>query len=111
MVKNVLLGFGSIALAVASAAASYNVTFYEPVTVDGAQVKPGSYKVELEGDKALIRESGEKKVVTEAPVRVEKEERKFASTSVRMQGTQVDEIRLGGTNTKLVFEKSSNATN
>jgi hypothetical protein len=111
MVKNVLLGFGSVALAIASAATTYNVTFYEPVTINGTQVKPGSYKLELEGNKALIRPSGEKKTVTEAPVKVENEERKFSSTTIRMDGTQVDEIRLGGTTTKLVFEKSSNATN
>lgn len=111
MVKNVLLGFSSVALAIASAAASYDVTFYEPVSINGTQVKAGSYKVELDGSTAVIRQSGEKKSLAEVPVRVESEDRKYASTSVRLDGTRVDEIRLGGTHTKLVFEKAGAATN
>jgi hypothetical protein len=30
---------------------------------------------------------------------------------VRLNGMQVEEIHIGGTNTRLVFEKPSNATN
>jgi len=111
MVKNVLLGFGSLALAIASAATGYDVTFYETVTVNGTQLKAGNYKVELKENTALIRESSDKKTVTEAPVKVQNEDQKFAKTSVRLDGTRVDEIRLGGTHTRLVFERAGNATN
>ena len=54
MVKNVLLGFATAALAVASAATSYSVTFYQPVTVNGAQLKAGEYKVELKSDCRVV---------------------------------------------------------
>ncbi len=109
MVKNVLLGFATAALAVASAATSYNVTFYQPVTVNGAQLKAGDYKVELKSDSVAVIKQG--KTETEAPVKVQTENQKFSQTSVRLNGTQLEEIRLGGTDKRLVFEKSGNATN
>jgi len=109
MVKNVLLGFATAALAVASAATSYNVTFYQPVTVNGAQLKAGEYKVELKSDNVAVIKQG--KTETEAPVKVETENQKFSRTAVRLNGTQLEEIRLGGTGKRLVFEKSPNATN
>jgi hypothetical protein len=108
MVKNILLGFASIALAVASAASSYNVTFYEPVMVNGSELKPGDYKVELKDKSAIIKQG---KTVTEAPVTVQNDGQKFQRTAVRMNGMQIEEIRIGGTNTRIVFDKTSNATN
>jgi hypothetical protein len=114
MVKNVLLGFATAALAVASAASSYNVTFYQPVTINGAQLKAGDYKLELKGDNRAVIKQG--KTVTEVPVKVQNESEKFSRSSVRVSGSQVEEIRLGGTTLRLEFEKSDhpnsgNATN
>jgi hypothetical protein len=110
MVKNVVLGFASVALAVASAASGYTVTFYEPVTINGAQLKAGDYKLELKDDKTAVIKQG--KSVTEVPVKIETEKQKFARNAVRLNGSQVQEIRLGGTDKLVVFENSgSNATN
>jgi len=109
MVKNVLLGFATAALAIASAATSYNVTFYQPVTVNGAQLKPGDYKVELKSDNIAVIKQG--KTSTEVPVKVQIENQKFSRTTLRLDGSQLEEIRLGGTDKRLVFEKSGNATN
>jgi len=108
MVKNVLLGFASVALAVASAA-SYNVTFYQPVTINGSQLKPGDYKLELKDNNTAVLKQG--KSVTEASVKVENDSQKFSRNAVRMNGEKLEEIRLGGTSTRVVFEKSGNATN
>ena len=108
MVKNILLGFASLALAVASAASSYNVTFYEPVMINGSELKPGDYKVELKDKTAVIKQG---KTVTEAPVKVENDSQKYQRTAVRMNGMQIEEIRIGGTSTRIVFDKTSNATN
>ena len=36
---------------------------------------------------------------------------KFPRTAVRLNGMQVEEIRIGGTHTRVVFDKTSNATN
>lgn len=108
MVKNILFGFASLALAVASAATSYNVTFYQPVMVNGAELKPGDYKLELKDKTAVLKQG---KNETEAPVRIENESQKFQRTAVRLNGMQVQEIRIGGTTTRVVFDKGSNATN
>jgi hypothetical protein len=108
MVKNVLLGFVTAALAVASAAGSYKVTFYQPVTINGTELKAGDYKLELNNGMAVIKQG---KTMTEAPVKVETENQKFSRSSVRINGTQVEEIRLGGTSMRLVFERPGNATN
>ncbi len=108
MVKNILIGFASIALAVASAASSYNVTFYDPVMINGSELKAGAYKLELKDNTAVIKQG---KTVTEAPVKVENDSRKYQRTAVRMNGMQVEEIRIGGTHTRIVFDKTSNATN
>jgi|ERR1700677_2078177 hypothetical protein len=109
MVKNILFGFASLALAVASAATSYNVTFYEPVMINGSELKAGDYKVELKDDKTALIKQG--KTVTEAPVKVENDSQKYQRTAVRLNGMQVEEIRIGGTSTRIVFDKASNATN
>src|ERR1700733_2863555 len=108
MVKNILLGFASLALAVASAASSYNVTFYEPVMINGSELKAGDYKLELKDKTAVIKQG---KVMAEVPVTVQNDSQKYARTAVRRNGMQVEEIRIGGTNTRIVFDKVSNATN
>lgn len=107
MVKTFLLGFATLALAVASAATNYHVTFYQPVMINGSELKPGDYKLELKDKTAVIMQG---KTSTEAPVTIEKQAQKFNQTTVRLKGMQVEEIRIGGTNTRVVFE-NSNATN
>jgi len=108
MIKRILFGFASLALAVASAASSYNVTFYQPVKINGSELKAGDYRLEVKDNSVVLKQG---KNETEAPVRIEKDGEKFQRTAVRLDGMQVQEIRLGGTNTRLVFEKASNATN
>ncbi len=108
MVKNILLGFGLFALAVASAATSYHVTFYQPVMIHGTELKAGDYKLELNDKTAVIKQG---KTATEAPVTVEKDNQKYRQTSVRLNGNQVEEIHIGGTNMRVVFNPASNATN
>ena len=59
----------------------------------------------MDGDKAVLRQG---KVKTESPVKVEENGTKFDSTAVRyVNGADgklhIQEIRIGGTRTKLVF--------
>jgi hypothetical protein len=44
-------------------------------------------------------------------VKIENASEKFSRSSVRITGNQVEEIRLGGTSKRVVFEKSGTATN
>ena len=104
MVKNILLGFASIALAVASAASSYNVTFYEPVMINGSELKPGDYKLELKDKTAVIKQG---KTTVEATVTVQNAPQKFNLTSVGyVEGSdsQLRDVRLAGTTLKLSFD-------
>ena len=99
-----MLSFGTLALAIASAASSYHFSLFQPSVVAGTELKPGDYKVQLNGDKAIIKAG---KQTVEAAVKVETSTEKFSETSVRFDTAngkmKVQEIRLGGTNTKLVF--------
>jgi subtilase family serine protease len=103
--KKILLSFATVALTVASAANSYRVTLFQPAIVNGTELKPGDYKVTLKENKAVLT-SGKKSV--EANVRQETADSKFSSTTVRYTDEagkyRVQEIRIGGTNTRLVFE-------
>lgn len=108
MVKKSIIGFAFFALAIASAANSYSVTFFQPVVVNGTTLKPGAYRVQVNENTAVIKQG---KTVAEAPVKVENNDNKYPSTSVRLIGNQVEEIRVGGTHTKLVFDKTGIATN
>lgn len=105
MTKKLLLSFSTLALAVASAASTHKITLFQPSLVNGTELKPGQYKVTLDDNKATIT-SG--KTSVQATVKTETAESKFSSTSVRYQNGdgkyRLQEIRLGGTNTKIVFE-------
>src|SRR6195256_120417 len=96
---------GSVAMAWASAAKPYEVNFNNPAQVNGTELKPGTYTVEVAGDKAMIH--GKKQSV-EAAVKVEEGNERYFTTIVRyimVDGKyRIGSICLGGTKTKLIFE-------
>jgi len=96
--------FGTFALALASAASSYTVTLFHPSIIGTTELKPGDYTLELEGEKATFKAG---KHTVEAVVKVQTGNDKFSKTAVRYNNGdgkyRVDEIRLAGTNTTLVF--------
>ena len=104
MLKKMLLIMCVVAVSAMASAKSYNVKFFQPTTVGAIELAPGNYKVEVEDTKAVITNGKEK---VEAEVAVETADQKFNSTSVRYQNGdgkyRIREIRVGGTNTKLVF--------
>jgi hypothetical protein len=105
MMKKVALGIATLALALASAAESHRFTLYQPATVNGTELKPGDYKIEITDNKAVIKQG---KQSVEATVRLENSDEKFGNTSVRFSNGAgkyaLQEIRVGGTKTKVVFE-------
>lgn len=104
MVKKLSLCLATVALAV-SQAATYNLTLFQPSVVNGTELKAGDYKLELKDNKATLSKG---KSTVEAVVRSETADSKFTSTTVRYTKDngkyRIQEIRLGGTTTKLVFE-------
>jgi hypothetical protein len=107
MVNKFVIGFTFAALAVMSAANRYSVTFYDPVVVNGTALKPGDYNLEIKENTAIITQG---KVMAQAPVKLESDGKKFNTNTVRISGNRVEEIRLGGTHTRVVFEKTGTAT-
>jgi len=103
--------FGTLAMAFASAAEKYTVTLHQATMVAGTELKAGDYKVEVNGNKAILTR-GKKSV--EAPVKVENGDQKYSATTVRYATAggnyQIDEIRVGGTKTKLVFDAGAQAS-
>ena len=90
----------SFALAGAS---NFNVTLFQPSLIGTTELKPGQYKVQVDGSRMTIKNG---KNVVEAEVKTEQADSKFSATSVRYQNGdgkyRITEIRVGGTNTKLV---------
>ena len=103
--RKLFIGFATFALAIGMAASTnYKVNLLQTSVLNGKELKAGEYKIEIDGNKAVLK-SG--KTSIEAGVKVETSDSKFSSTSVRyLSGDgkyKIQEIRLGGTNTRLVF--------
>lgn len=98
-----LVCLGTMASALV-AAARYKIELHDPASVAGTELKPGSYRMELNGEKAMIQ-GGKQQV--EAGVKLEEVSQKFTATAVRFNIVdgkyRVAEIHLGGTTTKVVF--------
>ncbi|HEY6342367.1 MAG TPA: hypothetical protein VIY49_12810 [Bryobacteraceae bacterium] len=92
----------------AGAASRYTVTFGEQAEIAGQIVKPGEYRVEVEGNKATLKGTGKS---VETGVRVVEGDAKFSRTSVRYSVAggkyRVEQIQIGGTKTTLIFEGDS----
>lgn len=103
-IAKLVVCLGTVAMAWASAAKPYEVVLSNPAQVSGTELKPGTYKVDVAGDRVTIRDSKQK---VECAVKVEESDQKYSATTVRyamVDGKyRVNEIRLGGTNMKLVF--------
>ena len=104
MNKKILLSFAILAASAMANAKSFSVTLFQPSIVGGSELQPGDYKLDLNESKVVIH-SG--KNSAEAAVKVETGDQKFSSTTVRYTNGdgkyRVQEIRLGGTKTKLIF--------
>jgi len=99
------LCFASFAL-LASAAPAYKFTLTEPAVIAGTVVKPGDYRIVVNGEKATLT-SG--KTSLEVPVKVETGTQKFQYTTVESSSVagknMLDDIHVGGTSTTLVFKR------
>jgi hypothetical protein len=87
-----------------ASAKSFTVTLFEPAMIGGTELKAGDYKCELQDQKLVLKHGRD---TTEAAVKVESGDGKYSSTSVTFASAdgknKVEEIRVGGTNMKLVL--------
>ena len=96
------VALGLLAVGVMSvSAASYRVSLHQEANIDGKALKPGEYKVEVKENTAVLKRGKES---IEVPVRAENATSKYGATQVRYaDNNKLEEIRIGGTKTKLVF--------
>ncbi len=102
--SKLLLCLVAVGTAFASAASRYSIHLNQTVTVSGTELKAGDYKLEINGDKAMI--TGGKQSV-EATVKVEENGEKYQATTVRILAAdgknKLSEIHLRGTKSKVLF--------
>lgn len=97
------LGVGVMAAVAASG--SYKVQLYQNSVVDGKDLKPGNYKIQMENNTAVLKNG---KQTVEVPARMETAPSKYASTEMEyLNNSTLQEIRIGGTHTKIVFSSPS----
>ena len=105
--KKIILGGLTFSLALVAASNVFHVTFDSDAWIGASEVKPGSYKVQIEGDKAVLT-SGKR--VIEAPAKLESGDHKFQANGVVTitvdDKRTVQEIQIGGTNERIVFSRA-----
>jgi hypothetical protein len=103
--KKIMFAVATFALTALAASNTFHVTFDDAAWINGTQVKAGDYKLQIEGDKAVLK-SG--KTVVEAPVKMQTADHKFQSTGVVKDSKgKVQEIQIGGTTDRIVFQGAS----
>ncbi|MBV8841965.1 MAG: hypothetical protein JO307_04055 [Bryobacterales bacterium] len=99
--SQVTLAFATLALGIASAATTYKVNLPQSTWVGGTELKAGEYKVEVQGGQAIFK--GEKQTA-QAPAVEEKNDKKYAYTTLEAKDSKLNEVHFGGTNVKLVLK-------
>jgi len=102
--KKVFAVLFALTISAAYAANSYHVNLVKPTTVNGAQLNPGDCKIELQGDKVVIKQG---KTTVEANVSVQNATQKFVLTTVGYgegSSSELHDLHLAGTTLKLTFE-------
>jgi hypothetical protein len=111
MTKNIIAASVLLAATLAWAASSYTVNLPKPTMVAGSELRPGDYKLEINGAKAILKHG---KTEVEADVTVETGASRYAQTSACCMSEdgkyRLQEIRVGGTNTKLTFKENTGAS-
>jgi len=71
-----------------------DVLLLNPATLNGLQLKPGTYSLVADGSKLTLRQNG--KVVAMAPITWKDDSAKSASTTVVVSDNAVQEIHFSG---------------
>jgi hypothetical protein len=103
-----LLAVGVLALSSMCilSAKTYELTLTSPTKAGSVQLKPGQYKLKIEGANAIFTDMNSSKSFT-TPVKVVETDKKFDDTKVQStkdgDTDRIEEIDLGGSKTKLGF--------
>jgi hypothetical protein len=109
----ILGGLMSISMLCFAGSKSYDVTFASPSAVGTVTLAAGDYKVKVDGANAVFTDAHNNKTFTTA-VKLETASKKFQFTAVDAtkegKTERVNAIELGGSTTKLGFEKPAGAS-
>ena len=98
----------AFALSLSLGASDSQLNLDKAAMIGGSEVKAGTYKVQVNGNKATLRNG---KTSVEADVTVENASSKYAKTTACCLDADgkyhLKEVRLGGTATKLLFKDKS----
>jgi hypothetical protein len=108
MIKKTIFGLFTAALMIASAATgTFRVSILQDSVVDGKTLKAGDYKLEIQNNMAVLKHG---KDSIQLPAREETSASKFSQTEIQYtNNNDLQEIRIGGTNTKVVFTQDNTA--
>jgi hypothetical protein len=103
MLNKILLTLTTAGLITLSAAGlTYKISLLDNSVVAGKQVKAGDYKLELKDNDTAVLVHGKQQI--EVPAKAETSPTKFTTTEIQYaNNNDLQEIRIGGTNTKIVF--------
>jgi hypothetical protein len=111
MLNKILLTVTTAGLMTLSAAGvTYKISLLDDSVIAGQQVKAGDYKVELKDNNTAVLVHGKKSI--EVPAKAETSRTKFSQTEIQYStDNKLQEIRVGGTNTKIVFGGATSNAN
>jgi hypothetical protein len=88
-----------------ASAKSYDIILEQPAKAGANELKPGEYRVKLDGSQAVFTDVQNAKFSFSVPVTVENNGKKFDSTAVETNNQggmdNIQAIDLGGSNTRL----------
>jgi hypothetical protein len=101
----ILLAFGFL-MTTASADQSYKLKLSKASRIGSAELRPGDYKLAVDGQKVVLTELSTGKSI-ELVAKVENMDKTCDSTEIhssQLDGvSQISEIRMGGSKTKIAF--------
>ncbi len=104
MKKLVLTGVLCLSTLGILSAKSYSITLSNPTQAGEVQLRPGDYKVKVEGSMAVFTDRDRNKSFN-VPVKIESAGEKYDNTAVVTKNDagvdKIQEIELGGSHTKL----------
>jgi hypothetical protein len=101
MRSSLLAAVLALASFTAAYAKSYEIEFHETTKAGKVELKPGVYRLVIDGDKAVFTDRHRASYTT--PVKVENGTQKFKSTNVDSDGDHIKYIELGGSTAKVEF--------
>ena len=103
--------FGTVALGLAFAASTHHMTVNNPLWINGHELKPGDYKLQVEGSNVMIKGND---TDLQIPAKVQTAAEKYPHTSLRSESVNgkqlLEEVDLGGTKTSILLQTGAGGT-